>query len=319
MPTKIQDLAAYQGELQFSSNYDYLGEFLAENPYINNRLACLVREVMELPYFKIVFVVFACLGVHMVEPFYARTITKRATHTELKSFYKSLNSSLGEAVSDNFFSFAEPEFDGVSDELFKAVQKSYKEEVLLAVSEVAEQYKEEVIKLTRLMLPEMRKVLARQRRDYGIDEEAFPVQYPVENQAAKIDDTPVRNIGIEMQCGKIDYRIHKLRNLNSVSRSIILQRSKDLLSDQTPSCRGFKDAALAKRDLQLFWSDQMKKRFTEGADEKKEIALKQERKRLDMLDNLKSGGGPFTDADEVSNFMKDETLGLDSKAKQKRI
>ena len=71
--------------------------------------------------------------------------------------------------------------------------------------------------------------------------------------------------------------------------------------------------------LQLFWSDQMKKRFTEGADEKKEIALKQERKRLDMLDNLKSGGGPFTDADEVSNFKKDETLGLDSKAKQKRL
>ena len=55
----------------------------------------------------------------------------------------------------------------------------------------------------------------------------------------------------------------------------------------------------------------MKKRFTEGADEKKEIALKQERKRLDMLDNLNSGGGPFTDAVEVSNFMIDETLGLD--------
>ena len=136
-------------------------------------------------------------------------------------------------MSDNFFSFAEPEFDGVSDELFKAVKKSYKDEVLLVVSEVAEQYKEEVIKLTRLMLPEMRKVLARQRRDYGIDEEAFPVQYPVENQAAKIDDTPVHNIGMERQCGKIDYRLHKLRNLNSVSRSIILQRSKDLLSGQT--------------------------------------------------------------------------------------
>ena len=43
-----------------------LKEFMAANPGINNRLACLVREVMELPYLLPVFVVFACFGVHMV-------------------------------------------------------------------------------------------------------------------------------------------------------------------------------------------------------------------------------------------------------------
>ena len=43
-----------------------LREFMAANPGINNRLACLVREVMELPYLLPVFVVFACFGVHMV-------------------------------------------------------------------------------------------------------------------------------------------------------------------------------------------------------------------------------------------------------------
>ncbi|QQP53013.1 Hypothetical protein FKW44_005336 [Caligus rogercresseyi] len=36
---------------------------------------------MELPYLKVVLVAFACLGVHLVEPFYARTIEKDATHT----------------------------------------------------------------------------------------------------------------------------------------------------------------------------------------------------------------------------------------------
>ena len=30
------------------------------------------------------------------------------------------------------------------------------------------------------------------RRDYGIDEESFPQQYPVEEQANNIDDTPVQ-------------------------------------------------------------------------------------------------------------------------------
>ena len=110
-------------------------------------------------------------------------------------------------------------------------------EVLFAVTDLAEEHKEEVIKLTKLMLPEMKTGLARQRRDYGIDEESFPAQFPVEEQAEKKDDTPVHNIGMERLCGKIDYRLHKYGNLNSVSRSIILQRSKDLRSGHSEGSR----------------------------------------------------------------------------------
>ena len=226
---------------------------------------------MELPYLKVVFVVFASLEVHLVEPFYARTIKKGATHSELKECYKNLHTSLGESVGDSFTSFSGPEFSGVSEDLFKAVKESYGEDVLLSVAEVASQHKEEVMKLSKLMLPEMRKVLARQRRDYGISDEDFPAQYPVEEQAANIDDTPVHNIGMERQCGKIDYRLHKLRSLESVSRSIILQKSKDLRSGVTPSFRGFKEAAMAKRELQLTWSEQMKRKFSSIETGKKEI------------------------------------------------
>ena len=43
-----------------------LRDFLDTFPSINNRLACLVREVMELPYLVPVFVVWACFGVHLV-------------------------------------------------------------------------------------------------------------------------------------------------------------------------------------------------------------------------------------------------------------
>ena len=57
---------------------------------------------MELPYLKVVLVVFACLSVHLVEPFYARTIEKDATHTQLREFYKGLHTGLGQPVSDNF-------------------------------------------------------------------------------------------------------------------------------------------------------------------------------------------------------------------------
>ena len=66
-----------------------------------------------------------------------------------------------------------------------------------------------------MTLAETSTVLARQRRDYGIDEELFPPQYPVMQQAANIDDTPVNNIACERTCGKVDCRLKKLGDLEA--------------------------------------------------------------------------------------------------------
>ena len=89
LPIRTRSLAASLGQQEFVYNYDHLSDFLSSYPHINNRLACLVIEVMELSYLKVILVVIACLGAHLVEPFYARTIEKDATHTELRYFYKS--------------------------------------------------------------------------------------------------------------------------------------------------------------------------------------------------------------------------------------
>ncbi|KAI4826915.1 hypothetical protein KUCAC02_030345 [Chaenocephalus aceratus] len=160
-------------------HFGHLTEFLSQNPHINNRLACLVREVMELPYLKVVLVVFACLGVHLVEHFYARTIEKDATHTQLREFYKGLHTGLGVPISDNYTTFTTPEYPVVSDKLFSSVKKTYTEEVLNSVSDLVAEHLDEVMKLTDLMQPHLQTVLARQRRDYGIDEETFSMDYPV--------------------------------------------------------------------------------------------------------------------------------------------
>ncbi|KAK5923233.1 hypothetical protein CgunFtcFv8_000222 [Champsocephalus gunnari] len=114
------------------------------------------------------------------------------------------------------------------------------------------------------------------------------MDYPVSEQASNIDDTPVHNIGMERQCGEVDYRLKKLGTLNAVSRSIILQKSQELRDGQIPSFRGFKAAAQAKREVELNWSELMKAKFESGADQKQEMAQRKERKRLDMLDTLKS-------------------------------
>ena len=298
-------------------NYDHLTDFLKQNPHINNRLACLVREVLDLPYLKVVLVVFACLGVHLVEPFYARTIEKGATHSALIKFYKDLHTSLGQPVTNAFITFIKPEYAGVSEELFSGVKENYGKEVLKAVSDLAEDHIDDVRKLTNLMLPELQTVLARQRKDYGIDQDEYEMEYPIFEQAENIDETPVHNIGMERQCGKVDYRLKKFRTLASTSRSLILQRSKQLREGTTTSFRGFKDIAQAKKDLELEWLKSTKEKFEKGADQKQEVAQRMERKRLNMLDTLKSSGGPFTDSQEVEIFLKDNNL--DDRAKQKRL
>ena len=55
-------------------------------------------------------------------------------------------------------------------------------------------------------------VLARQRRDYGLSTES-PAQYPIEQQTANIDDTPVTNKTMERLCDRVNHRLHKLKAL----------------------------------------------------------------------------------------------------------
>ena len=151
--------------------------------------------------------------------------------SKLRDFYKGLHISLGKPISEQYTRFTKPEFSGVSDELFQGIQNNYKPEVLNSVSEMANEYMEDVVKLTSLMLPHLQQVLARQRSDYGIDEESFPQQ----EQASNIDDTH--------QCTTLVWRGSVVRwtigcsKLPAVSRSIVLQRCQQLRDGQNPSFR----------------------------------------------------------------------------------
>ena len=220
-------------------------------------------------------------------------------------------------VSDSFFDFTRPSYEGVSERMLKGVKESYGTEVLDSVTSMAKEFKVEVLQLVKLMTPELREVLARQRRDYGIDEKKFPAQYPVELQASNIEDTPTHNMAGERDHGWIDFRLHKSAKLSAVSRQHIIQRCKEIRSGSTSSFRSYRKAAKDKRELELFWTETMKERMRKGSDEKREIALIQERKKLSMLEELKECGGPFTSAEEVDVFLANTTQ--DEKKKKKRM
>ena len=289
-------------------NFDNISNFLEDFPDINNRLACLVREVMVLPYIKPVFVVWAAIGMHLVEPFYARTIQEGATHSSLKKFFKVLYQSMARPITSTFFLLQEPLLDGVGSNMFEAVKKNYGLEVVDSVVQIAKEYMEEAKMVANLSMVELRIVLARQRRDYGIDEELFPADFPVLEQAVNIDDTPVTNVGMERSCGKVDYRLQKLKHLEAVSRSIILQKTQVMRDNNPSNFRGFKGELERVKELKIFWSERMKAAQEKGSDEKQEVAKQKEDKRLDNLEFLKSKGGPFTDEREVEEYLanKDE-------------
>ena len=79
-----------------------------------------------------------------------------------------LHASLGTPISEEFTDFTKSEFPRISEDLFSGIKKNYKVKVLNAVTDIAQEHREEVYKLGNLMLPYLQTVLARKRRNYGL-------------------------------------------------------------------------------------------------------------------------------------------------------
>lgn len=98
----------------------------------------------------------------------------------------------------------------------------------------------------------------------------------------------------------------------------MLQKTRVLREmSQGPSFRSFRNAVEVRREKEVEWNLLVKEKFSTDAEKKQEVALGQERKRLVILETLKSSGGPFTNAEEVETFLADTSI-MD-KDKQRRL
>ena len=122
---------------------------------------------------------------------------------------------------------------------------------------------------------------------------------------------------MERQCGTVDHRVHKLQKLSAVSRSMVLAYRAELSAGKESTFRTYKEQVEAKKKLMLEWQEKIKDKLASGADIRQLVAQTKERKRLDILDELKESGGPFTTAEEVQKFLERE--GITEKDKQKRM
>ena len=152
-----------------------------ENPCITNRLACLVRDFLNIEYLDISFSVFSSIGIHLIEHFLTFTTSEGATYSKLKDFIYLY--TMKRLVTKEFFLFDNSWFEAVSADMLGGIKRGYNSKVVGTVKAEAMGNIDDCIMLVNFIMPELRTVHGRQRRDYGFCED-FVEEFPVEMQTS---------------------------------------------------------------------------------------------------------------------------------------
>ena len=232
---------------------DLLNEFLTSHPDIDNKLACIVRDVYKQEYMELVLAVVAAFGLQLIEPFHAKTISKSSTHDSLTIFFRNLHEAMENPIDVSFFLLEKPWYPGVSQRLFDDVKEGYKSHVVKSIVSVLQENLDGAVKLGNYFQPQLKITLARQRRDYGLSSD-FPPEHPVQEFPSNVrEKAPVHNLEMESSCGKVGYRTKENRDLNATSRALIIEGTKRLREKHGGSFRDYGHEARAIKKLKLEW------------------------------------------------------------------
>ena len=97
---------------------DSLQNFLMANTNIDNRLACLVWDIIEQEYALLVMAAVAVFSIQLIEHFHAVTISKTSTHKSLQVFFQEVYCKMFFPISEDSFELETPWYSGITDELF---------------------------------------------------------------------------------------------------------------------------------------------------------------------------------------------------------
>ena len=125
----------------------------------------------------------------------------------------------------------------------------------------------------------------------------------------KLQQAPVHNLNEERSVGSVNYeiQIRGKKNLNSVSKKIIINKGKDLLEAVNPNdMKKFRKAAAAIKELKLDWSKEVQKQQEQAFSEKEKKTLKYDSDKYQLLEELKKDEhfpGPFVSDNEVQQYV----------------
>ena len=87
-------------------HWDHFKRFLDTHDYITNKLACLVRDTMELEYIPTVLSVITAFGIQLIEPYFIIMKKSDATHSQLQSSFTDMHAGLKfDDIGESFLGF----------------------------------------------------------------------------------------------------------------------------------------------------------------------------------------------------------------------
>lgn len=206
-------------------------------------------------------------------------------------------------------------FKFVSAEIFKDTLA--KDHLLTHLFHCANEYKEEVIKILRVVLPKFHKGFDKQKGAiFGFGETAKDDTGPV-LKICELEDKSVlanalvTNLGEERNVGNMNYELNfrGREHFKTSTQNVVLNKSIDLITDFSNLSK-FRRQAKDIEDLKQKWNKNMQDLEQQGLLDKEAKSLTEEHKKLNDLKYLKSQNptGPFTSVEEVDNFMKNSNL-----------
>ena len=120
-----------------------------------------MRDTYDQEYLTLVLAVVGSFGLQLVEPFHSKTLSKSSNHNTLSIFFKQLHQKMSLELDQDFFNLQFPWCPSVSQDLFDAIKKGYKEHVVTTLQSVLKENMTAAIKLGNFLLPGLKETLAR--------------------------------------------------------------------------------------------------------------------------------------------------------------
>ena len=129
--------------------------------HVTNQLACIVRCFLDLEFLKVMLCIGALLGVHLVEPFLILTTSAATTYSKLIPAFQQLYHDLLETEPCKLLNLNKAAFSFVSDSQF--THSRYALEICRGIEAACEEYKPQVLKILKVILPALAEAFQRQK------------------------------------------------------------------------------------------------------------------------------------------------------------
>ena len=181
----------------------------------------------------------------------------------------------------------------------------------------ADEYKEEVIKILRILLDKFRKGFEKQKGaifgfgEAANDDTGHVLKISNLQDKSLLANAPISNIGSERNVGMLNTELNfrGRENFKTSSQNLVLNKSADLITDYS-NLKKFRKPAKDIEELRQKWNKKMEDLEKQGLIDKEAISLSEERKKISDLQFLKTQDppGPFTSADEVDSYMRNQRI-----------